>query len=175
MREVQHHPQRTAITPRARQLRRDMTPTEVILWGVLRGRQFGGYKFRRQQPLGPFFADFYCAEAKLVVELDGDTHIGREAEDAARRAFLASEGIAVIRFWNPEVHDNLEGVCSTILTTCTSRAPDPAPHARAASPPSPLGGVGRGEARGVRGLTTSDEDQQPRPQIQQYRSPDNRP
>ena len=164
MREGQHDPRRTAITPRARQLRRDMTPTEVILWGVLRDRQLGGYKFRRQQPLGPFYADFYCAETKLVVELDGDTHVGREEEDAARTAFLASEGIAVIRFWNPEVRDNLDGVCTTILTTCASRAADPAPPARSASPPGSLGGEGRGEARGVRGFATHDADPSSAPQ-----------
>ena len=158
MHESQHDPRRTATTPRARALRRDMTPAEAKLWGELRGRRLGEYKFRRQQPLGPFYADFYCAEARLVVELDGDTHVGREVEDAARTAFLASEGIAVIRFWNAEVHDNLEGVCTTILTACASRATDPVPHARAAVPPSPLGGEGRGEARGVRGRTPHDED-----------------
>lgn len=134
--EHRHDPQRTATTPRARELRRDMTPTEVILWGVLRGRQLGGYKFRRQQPLGPFYADFYCAEAKLVVELDGDTHVGREEADAARTAFFASEGIAVVRFWNPEVYDNLDGVRTTVHAACVSRAPNPEPHARPTVPPS---------------------------------------
>jgi very-short-patch-repair endonuclease len=139
-----------------------MTPAEAVLWQAIRDRQLGGYKFRRQQPLGPFYADFYCAEAKLVVELDGESHVGRESADAARTAFFGAEGIAVIRFWNPELTDNLDGVLAAILTSCVSRTSDPAPRKRDASPPSPLGGEGRGEARGVRGRTTLRADQTPR-------------
>jgi very-short-patch-repair endonuclease len=151
-------PKRTARKHLARALRRELTPAEAILRREVRDRRLGGYKFRRQQPLGPFYADFYSAEAKLVVELDGDSHVGREESDAARTAYFNTEGIAIVRFWNPELSDNLDGVLTVILAACTARAPNPAHHAPVGSPPSPLGGEGRGEARGVRGRTTHGED-----------------
>jgi len=66
---------------RARVLRRNSTPAEVILWRDLRNRRFDGHKFRRQRPIGPFIADFYCAALALVIELDGDSHLGKELPD----------------------------------------------------------------------------------------------
>ena len=104
---------------RARQLRRPLTPAEVILWRELRGRRLGGFKFRRQQPIGPYIADFFCPAAKLVVELDGETHLGREEKDAARQAYLESLGYRVLRFWNPDVYDELEAVREAIWNACT--------------------------------------------------------
>ncbi|MBN9519394.1 DUF559 domain-containing protein [bacterium] len=149
-------PRRTATPRRARELRRALTPTEVILWDKLRDRQLGGYKFRRQQPLGPFYADFYCAEAKLAVELDGDTHVGREAADAARTAFFASEGVVVIRFWNPEVYDNLDGVLAAVHAACAERAADPDPHwAARAARGEPHGGLPCPPNRAGGDLTTN--------------------
>src|SRR3954470_5568757 len=106
--EQPRHPRR-ATSRMARALRRELTPTEAILWRELRDRKLGGYKFRRQQPLGPFVADFCCQAARLMVEVDGDSHVGREAEDAARTTFLAQQGYLVLRFWNPELADNLDG------------------------------------------------------------------
>ncbi len=80
-------------TARSRQLRRDMTKAEWRLWGVLRGAQLGA-SFRRQHPIGPYYADFYCAPLKLVIELDGGQHAERQAHNAARTAFMETRGLA---------------------------------------------------------------------------------
>src|SRR5262245_48108386 len=90
-------------TYRARQLRRTSTPAEQVLWSLLRGRRLSGAKFRRQQPLGPFIADFYCAAASLVVEADGSSHVPRSEHDAARDAFLRACGIRILRLSNREI------------------------------------------------------------------------
>ena len=119
----------------ARALRRPLTPSEAILWRELRGKQLGRFKFRRQQPVGPYIADFYCAAAKLVVELDGDSHVGREDHDAKRTAYLEAVGLRVVRFWNTEVYDNLEGVLTGILDACTNRDRE---RESGQPPPSPL-------------------------------------
>ncbi|HYH69021.1 MAG TPA: endonuclease domain-containing protein [Urbifossiella sp.] len=152
-------PKRRASPRLARALRRTLTPAEAILWRELRDRQLGGYKFRRQQPVGPFVADFCCQAARLVVELDGDSHVGREGADAARTAFLESAGYLVVRFWNVELIDDLDGVLEAILSTCTTRVsadtnlkldptlPAPGrPTAPTLSPPGErVGPKGRGE------------------------------
>jgi len=82
---------------RARQLRQDQTPPERFLWSRLRGRRFANFKFRRQQPIGPFTVDFYCPEAKLVVEVDGARHGLRRPQDSARDQWMESEGLMVFR------------------------------------------------------------------------------
>jgi very-short-patch-repair endonuclease len=107
---------------RARELRRVMTPAEVILWRELRGRRFAGYKFRRQRPLGRYIADFCCGACRLIVELDGETHIGREQADQARQADLESWGYKVIRFWNSDVYDDLDWVLEAIFDECRKRS-----------------------------------------------------
>ena len=111
---------RSLLTTRARELRKHMTPAESILWTKLRGRRFAGYKFRRQQPIleAHAIADFYCAAARLVVELDGETHIGREAHDAARQKRLEIAGLIVVRFLNSDVYDDHQMVEDTIWTAC---------------------------------------------------------
>jgi very-short-patch-repair endonuclease len=104
-------------TKRARQLRRDATPAERRLWRGLRDRLLGGHKFVRQEPIGPYVADFVCRARKLVVELDGATH-STEAEiahDARRTAFLARGGYRVLRFTNAEVHEQPDRVLDAIL------------------------------------------------------------
>jgi very-short-patch-repair endonuclease len=93
-----------------------MTDPERLLWGRLRRRQLGALRFRRQFPLGPYIADFFCLRARLVVELDGSQHAERAVEDAARTRWLESQGFKVIRFWNQEVLQNLEGVLETIAS-----------------------------------------------------------
>ena len=103
---------------RARQLRQVITPAESILWKHLRGRRFAGFKFRRQHPVGPFFADKACRECKVIVELDGETHVGHQAEDAERTRYLQERGWVVLRFWNNDVYDNLETVLETIYREC---------------------------------------------------------
>ena len=100
----------------ARKLRREQTDSERKLWSALRGRQFDGFKFRRQQPIGPYIADFVCFEAKLVVELDGDQHGSEQGivYDEARTQFLRQEGFEVLRFPNIEINANFDGVLEGI-------------------------------------------------------------
>ncbi|MEG3177326.1 DUF559 domain-containing protein [Sphingomonas sp. RB3P16] len=99
---------------RARELRRASTPAETKLWSVLRSSALDGHKFRRQQRLGPFFADFVCQAARLVVEIDGETHVGNEERGVRRTAFLEREGYRVLRFSNADVMGNVEGVAQVI-------------------------------------------------------------
>jgi very-short-patch-repair endonuclease len=97
----------------ARRLRRDGTDVERILWRALRMR-LTPWKFRRQHPIGRYIADFACPPHKLVIELDGGQHADRLQADERRSADLAGHGYRVIRFWNNEVLDNLEGVLEAI-------------------------------------------------------------
>jgi very-short-patch-repair endonuclease len=96
-------------TDRVRHLRANMTDAEQQLWRILRMRQLGGRRFRRQFQIGPFIADFACPELRLVIEVDGGQHAD-SASDAMRDLWLQSEGWKVVRFWNNEVLRNLEGV-----------------------------------------------------------------
>ncbi len=104
-------------TDRSRELRRAETPAEKQLWSKLRGRRLGGFKFIRQAPIGPFFADFLCRERGLVVEIDGATHSTEEElqKDARRRAFIEVLGYRILWFQNAEVFENIDGVCETIF------------------------------------------------------------
>ena len=101
---------------RARELRRSPSPPEARLWQALRTRP-GGLKFRRQHPLGPYVADFYCAAAKLLVEVDGDAHdMGdRPERDARRDAWLREQGLCVLRFLAADVMRDLDSVVTAIL------------------------------------------------------------
>jgi len=106
-----------AIQERARQLRREATPAERRLWQHLRGAQLAAYEFRRQYPMGRFIVDFYCPQAKLVIELDGDTHADQTTYDAERSHWIDEQKrCTVIRFTNSDVHENLAGVLDTIAT-----------------------------------------------------------
>lgn len=107
-------------THRARALRRDMTDVERWLWSEVRARRLGGHKFVRQMPVGPFFADFGCREAKLIVELDGSQH-AEDRRDELRDAFLIGQGYGVLRFWNHEVAKGIDDVCETILAAVEGR------------------------------------------------------
>ena len=98
-----------AMTARARTQRKRMSPIERKLWYALRGTQLGA-SFRRQHPVGPYVLDFYCASAGLAVELDGDEHASRTIRDHRRKRFLNGRGIRVIRFFNRDVWNNLDGV-----------------------------------------------------------------
>ncbi len=116
-----------ARTMRARAMRRAMTKHEMKLWVHLRGAQMGGCSFRRQHSVGPYYLDFYCPAAMLAVELDGSQHGTAQARDYDddRAAFLIRKGIAVLRFWNHELDNNLDGVLEAIqraLPTAPSRA-----------------------------------------------------
>ena len=98
----------------AKKLRYNMTDAEHKVWSHLRLRQLEGYYFRRQASMGPYVVDFVCHGAKLVIELDGGQHAISVAQDEKRTAWLSNEGYRVIRFWNNEVKENLEGVVKTI-------------------------------------------------------------
>ncbi|WP_022721569.1 endonuclease domain-containing protein [Rhodopseudomonas sp. B29] len=122
---------RTTRTPIARRLRAQPTQAETLLWQRLRNRQLGGWKFKRQFPIDRYVVDFCCADAQLIVELDGGQH-GQQAEaDAARTEVLSAMGYLVLRFWNNDVLSNLDGVLETIARTIRPDAFDP-PH------PNPL-------------------------------------
>ena len=101
---------------RTRSLRAESTNAERKLWAVLRSRQLEGAKFRRQVPVDHYFADFACIEAKLIVELDGGQHAEQRAYDEARTARLEEAGWRVIRFWNNDVFENVDGVADDILS-----------------------------------------------------------
>ena len=94
-----------------------MTETEKILWQAIRNRKISGFKFRRQHPVGQFIVDFYCVEARLVIEVDGEIHNKSEAKerDANRTAELESLGLKVLRFQNQEVDENIERVIEMII------------------------------------------------------------
>jgi very-short-patch-repair endonuclease len=102
---------RNALTERARALRVDQTRVEEQLWARLRNRKLGGHKWKRQVPRGTYIVDFLCAEANLVVELDGDVHLGSVAYDHRRTAYLESTGLTVLRSPNREITEMLDGVC----------------------------------------------------------------
>ena len=97
---------------RARRLRTELTISEKTLWGALRGRQLG-YRFRRQEPIGPFIVDFACLSRRLVVEVDGSHHDWLES-DATRDAFLRRQGFRVLRFDNRAVAMQLDNTLGAI-------------------------------------------------------------
>src|SRR5262249_30718882 len=99
---------------------------EKLLWRELRAGKLG-IKFRRQHPIGPYFADFACCEKMIVIELDGDTHVGElpEAKDEKRTKCLEAAGWRILRFWNSEVHDDVMSVVDTIHLVCQGRSESP--------------------------------------------------
>jgi very-short-patch-repair endonuclease len=98
------------LKPLARDMRRDMVLSERILWKYIRNRQILGYKFRRQQVIGNYIVDFYCHELKLVLEVDGLSHEGKQQYDRERQNFIENLGFKVIRFTNEDVGMNISGV-----------------------------------------------------------------
>jgi very-short-patch-repair endonuclease len=100
---------------RARQLRKNPTDAERLLWQKLRFWQVDGRKLRRQQPLGGYIVDFVCLERRLIVELDGGQHADRNAYDKKRDDWLRNQGFVILRFWNHDVLNNIDGVVEQIL------------------------------------------------------------
>ena len=100
----------------SRELRRNLTDAERMLWYELRDRRFCGAKFRRQKSIADRIVDFYCADARLVIEVDGGGHADslKAADDARRTAELRRRGLRVLRFWNTDVLANLDGVLTVI-------------------------------------------------------------
>ena len=128
------------------ELRRNQTPAERVLWKALRGRRLAGFKFRRQHALGRYIADFYCARARLVVEIDGAIHQDpdRRLEDSVREEEISSRGLSIVRFTNDEVLKQTENVlqrlqAQIVQLTETSEPPVPCRYS-----PSPHGGEGAG-------------------------------
>ena len=99
---------------RARELRHNATPSERMLWRELSARKILGVRFNRQVPIGPFICDFVSRSAKLIIEVDGGQHGWRTDEDAVRTRYLEDRGYRVIRFWNSDVLERLEGVVAEI-------------------------------------------------------------
>ncbi|WP_292045225.1 MULTISPECIES: endonuclease domain-containing protein [unclassified Brevundimonas] len=125
-------------TRQSRRLRADMTGAEAILWSMLRNRQLGGLKFRRQAPVAGAIADFACHEIRLIIELDGGVHDLHEARDAVRDERLRVAGYTVMRFRNAEFSTNPAVVTEAIRQ-----------HARARiQPPHPTGSAGHLLPRG---------------------------
>lgn len=102
----------------AQRLRRSPTQAEAAMWGALRGKELSGRRFRRQQPIGCFVVDFYCARERLIVEVDGPVHGERREADAERQRILESLGFSVLRFTNAQVLDHLPQVLETIAAWC---------------------------------------------------------
>ncbi|HEV2815982.1 MAG TPA: DUF559 domain-containing protein [Allosphingosinicella sp.] len=100
---------------RARQLRRDMPPPERALWSLLRAHRLQHVKFTRQVEAGPYYIDFAARLPRLAIELDGETHVGREGYDDVRTRWLEEQGWQVIRFSNGDVMANPDGVATAIL------------------------------------------------------------
>ena len=110
---------------RAKTLRRLPTVAERRLWEALRSHQLDGAKFRRQAPVGPYIVDFICPSAHLVVEIDGGQHASTTNYDAKRERYLEEQGFRVIRFWNNEVLENLDGVLARLQATLAKQHPSP--------------------------------------------------
>lgn len=129
----------------ARTLRTNPTDAERKLWRLLRQKQLAGFRFRRQQPIGPYIADFFCAPAKLIVELDGGQHSmdSHAVHDRERTRWLGSRGYRVLRFWNVDVFKHPDSVLEGIEIALRDT---PHPHT-AAKPRRRAASPSRGEAK----------------------------
>jgi very-short-patch-repair endonuclease len=114
---------------RAKSLRRTMTRAETLLWRYLKAHHINNLGFRRQVPMRGYIADFACHDARLIVELDGESHDfeARQQRDKGRDAWLASQGYTVLRFTNADVMTNLMGVLEAIRSEASRRHPGPPP------------------------------------------------
>ena len=123
-------------TERSRELRTNATPAERFLWQHIRNRQLLGTRFNRQVPIGPYICDLVARGPKLIIELDGGQHTSNESYDAKRTSFLEDRGYRVLRFWNNDVLENVEGVLAVIA------------EALVISPPAMREGKSRAAAKG---------------------------
>ena len=105
----------STLRSRARELRKNPTDAEKFLWQKLRYWQLDGDKFRRRQPLGPYIVDFVCLKKRLIIELDGGQHAQQSNYDKTRDDWLRSQNFCVLRFWNNDVNENINGVMEKIL------------------------------------------------------------
>ena len=128
------------IRQKAKQLRRNSTDAGKYLWAKIRNRQLESWKFRRQLPVGYYIVDFACSELRLIIEIDGGQHAEQVLYDLRRTRFLQAKGYQVIRFWNNEVLENIEGVLEALTLTLSQR------ERELSNPLSPRG-EGRGEGK----------------------------
>jgi len=113
------------LTETARKLRKESTDAEQLLWRYLRTKRLHGLKFRRQEQIGRYIADFVCFERNLIIEADGGQHAVEKEKDDERTAWLNSQGFTVLRFWNNEILTNPEGVLEVISKACIPPLPSP--------------------------------------------------
>ncbi len=113
----------------AKGMRAEPTDAEHRVWQNLRAERLGGFKFRRQEPMGNYILDFVCYERRVIVELDGGQH-GESNCDLLRDDWLRRQGFVILRFWNSEVFENLEGVLERTLAQLQALPPSPQPLAR---------------------------------------------
>jgi very-short-patch-repair endonuclease len=113
---------------RATDLRRNATKPEQLLWSILCRRRLGGLKFRRQYPIEPYIVGFYCSSVNLVIELDGESHEGRQSYDEDRARFLNNLGLKLFRITNDDVIHNPEGVELAILREAGINPDEPSPN-----------------------------------------------
>lgn len=134
---------------RARGMRKQPTEAERMLWRLLRNKRLDGWKWKRQQPLGPYIVDFICFEARLIVEADGSQHID-SASDLVRDAWLRGQNFRLMRFFNNDILAESDSVLTAILAALTASAGASSPAECSPSPqPSPARGEGEeGQVRG---------------------------
>ena len=117
---------------RARELRKQSTDAERLLWSGLRGRRLVGLRFRHQSPIEKYIVDFVCYEHNLIVEIDGGHHQEQRASDLCRTEWLNSRGFSVIRYWNNQVLEDMDSVLESIrMTLEVGPSPQPSPQLRA--------------------------------------------
>ncbi len=109
-----------SISSNAKELRKTMTDAERLLWKYLRSKQLSGIKFRRQEPIGNYIADFVSFERRMVIEVDGGYHSDQKVKDQERDAWFTGQGFLVLRFWNHEVLQNIEAVVVKIADTAAT-------------------------------------------------------
>jgi very-short-patch-repair endonuclease len=110
----------------AKQMRSDPTEAEQKLWSIVRGKRLNGWKFKRQEQIGDYIADFICFSARLIVEADGSQHADN-AGDRDRDAYFSAQGFRVLRFWNNNILANPDGVTTALLAALESPLPNPSP------------------------------------------------
>ncbi len=128
VRGVQYRPYNPENSDKAKELRKNSTQAEKILWNKIRMEQLG-HKFRRQEPIGNYIADFICLNKKLIIEIDGGQHDTQQQYDDLRTQYFNDMGYRVIRFWNNQVTENLDGVLQKIIKELDAPPPSP-PHRR---------------------------------------------
>jgi very-short-patch-repair endonuclease len=134
------------IKSKARELRKNLTDQERILWSKLRKKQLNGMHFRRQHPYSIYILDFYCFEANLVIEVDGEIHLSKQEYDKERTRFLESSGLKVLRFKNEDIETRINSVIALINKYLVNTDPLPSlPGVKGVkSKLFPLGGNGKG-------------------------------